>query len=530
MVKTVSTALSVTRVLALRLVGIVLSFAATFGVAFLFGATTATDAFFLVRRTIGSWTLLADSFSEAIFVPDLVAKGRETSLRHVLDGTLRLERRFLAVGLVFAVLLLVFPQFIVGLIAPGLDPATGKKAAQFFAIVAISLPLILSTSLIGATLQSLRLFSLPVAARLLPRVLILLALLTVPFGGGISWVVVGLLVGHVLTAVVIYRARSKLMREAELTEAVADTAPNPARFADTRNRVIATIALSLYFLLSTLSESYFASFLAVGTITALSLGQRISTIATVEVVKSILSVNYTDFSELAVASPTPAQAEALRASIAQAIRLALFCVAPLALGLAALSEPVSLVLLANGNFAPDSALLVASFIVYFSISTVVNTPASILDAVILSSRAQPIARHYVITSAVALSIRIAICMLLLPVMGVAAIGLAAIAGPLVFLVFNAVRVRGIVGPVLDPDQTRHLAVIFVAAILASALSYAGYSTLFAGADTLWAIVGLGLGFGALGLVYMALCAAFRLPEALAILRKLGLSPSVARPE
>lgn len=518
MTKSVSTALSIARVLALRFVGIFLSFIGTFGVAFLFGATTATDAFFLVRRLIGSWTLMFDSFSEAIFVPDLVARGRETSLRGVLDSTVKLERRFLAVGMVCAAGLVFFPVQFVSVIAPGLEEQTQQSAATFFAILAISVPLTLSTSLISATLQSLRLFSLPVAARLLPRFLVLIALLAVPFGAGINAVVIGLLIGHILMAIVFYRARSALMKREDLDRPVT-AIPTPTPFTDTRNRIIATIALSLYYLLATLSESYFASFLGVGAITALSLGQRISTIATTEVMKSILSVNYTNFSELS----DPAAAKELRSSIVEAMRLAIFCVTPLTLGLAALSTPTSLALLANGNFGADDAILAGNFIVYFSIATLVNTPASIFEAVILSSRGQPLARHFVITSIAGLGVRIAICIIALPIMGITAIGLAAIAGPFVFLCFNGWRVRKMIGPILDRQFILQLGAIIFAGLAACAISTTVFATLNVSETRLWAIGGLAGSFAAIGCCYVLICGLAQVPEAKELFRKVGFN-------
>ena len=210
--KRVSSFVSIIRVLALRALGVLMSLFTASGLAYFFGAGPLLDAFFFVRRTFGSLTILVESLLTLLLVPNYVKTARETTPRDHLRRVGGLELRCFIFGLLMAVLAIFFAKYLVTYLAPGISAEAAEAAVFYFILMSLTLPITISTSVTAAALSAIRQFSLPVAVRLVPRLLILLAILLIPLGMGMTGIVLAAVVGHFMMGLVLWFSKRRLIR------------------------------------------------------------------------------------------------------------------------------------------------------------------------------------------------------------------------------------------------------------------------------------------------------------------------------
>lgn len=458
--KRVSSFVSIIRVLALRGLGVLMSLFTASGLAYFFGAGPLLDAFFFVRRTFGSLTILVESLLTLLLVPNYVKTARETTPRDHLRRVGGLELRCFVFGLLMAVLAIFFAKYLVTYLAPGISAEAAEAAVFYFILMSLTLPITISTSVTAASLSAIRQFSLPVAVRLVPRLLILLAILLIPLGMGMTGIVLAAVVGHFMMGLVLWFSKRRLIRtlpdtqDQALTEKIESQQEPPERAGS-------FIVLGAYSLIVVLSESYFASFVGIGAIAILGLGQRLSTMGTSELLGSLLSVYYTNFSE---AADNPS---VFRAEMRAALRTGFFFITPLSLLLITLGDQVTQVVLANGAFTSAAAKSASALIALFAIAGVLNTFTSVFETALLALHSSQKTRNFFIGGCIALTLRIGFLFFFIGQLGLIAIGVAAIIGPIVFSFKNFFYVRKHVGNPVDRGMLRDFGVIACAgAVLA----------------------------------------------------------------
>jgi len=217
--------ISVLRVLLLRGLGVLISLATAIGIAFQFGAGPLTDAFFLVRRTFGSLALLIETVSNVLLVPVLVKRAQARATGDYLRDQRRSEWRVFVAGAAVGGLILWAAPWLVAVIAPGLPAEASEAAAVYFTLMALTLPFTCTTAFVGSALTAIRQFSISVAVKLLPRVLILLAILLVPLGFGMTAVVVAAVLGHVVMLLALMMLRRRIEKQDAAREPVVTSKP-----------------------------------------------------------------------------------------------------------------------------------------------------------------------------------------------------------------------------------------------------------------------------------------------------------------
>lgn len=457
---------NVVRVLALRGLGMLISLGTAVGIAFHFGAGPLTDAFFLVRRMFGSIVLLVESLCNAILVPGFVRTARTMDQASYLRALRRREMAFFSIGATLGIVVIFFSPQLVNLMAPALNPQAAEAAALFLALMALTLPITLSTAFVGSALMAIRQFSLPVAVKLAPRVLILLAVLLVPLGMGMTGIVIAAVLGHLVMLGALWWVRRKI---AALPATNAQH-PKPELAEQTKTatpaRAAALTVLAVYFLAVIISESYVASLVGVGAVAILGLGQRISTLGVSEMLNSVLAVYYTNFSEKAD------HPEALIGEVRAALATGYFFTAPLTLCLAVLAPGITQLILANGAFSEQAAAQAGALVAWFALAALVNTGMSIFETAILARSDRNMVWHMSRACLVTLSLRILTMILLVPSWGLSAIGLAAVLGPVVMALFHHRFLSRRIGVILQRDLLIHLGKIAFSAALCAAICLA----------------------------------------------------------
>ncbi|MBV7410683.1 murein biosynthesis integral membrane protein MurJ [Maritimibacter sp. DP1N21-5] len=474
----------------LRALGMGMSLIIAVGVAFFFGAGAASDAFFFMRRLMGNWTLVADAITQTALVPQIVgALGR-----HGAAGALwrlrRTEIGFAVVGGIVAVCCLLFPDAITRAMAPGLSDEAFELSRRFLQYLGVALPAIAATSVSGAFLNASRRFTAPVLLRLLPRLLILLALAGVPFGFGIAAVAIASVLGQLIVWGVYLRVRLRVVAELAAQEVPSDQTPDPAP-EDRRglaNRSAAVAITTTFFVVSTFAENYFASLAGVGAIAILTLAQRISSIGVTEMMRSMLVVYYTSFVEHAAAGDRDAAVD----EIASGLRRALFFTAPVAVFVAVLSGPLAGALLGYGAFDDASVRMVAALVTLFALSSLFQTPASVLEVALMAQPGIGQARHFAVAMSAALVLRLGLMAWLVPGLGLAGLGWAAIGATLPQTLWHGYRLSRRLGPGFAPRLARESVTVVTTALAAGGLAWLTAAALSAvGADVMGKAVQIG---------------------------------------
>lgn len=456
--------LNVIRVLALRGLGVAISLATVIGITLHFGAGPLTDAFFLVRRMFGSIVLLVESLCNALLVPGFVQSARSMDQASYLKALRRREMAFFACGAVLATLLILTAPTLVTMMAPALSPEARDASIAFLAMMALTVPITLSTAFVGSSLNAIRRFSLPVAIRLAPRILILLAVLLVPLGMGMTGIVLAAVLGHVVMLLALWLVRRRISRVNETQPLQAQE--KPAIQTESPARVAALTILAVYFLAVIISESYMASFVGVGAIAILGLGQRISTLGVSELLSSVLVVYYTNFAEKAD------DAKALAAEMRGALASGYFFTTPITLCMAVLAPSIAQLILAQGAFSSDDAAQAGALVAWFAMAAFVNTGMSIFETAILARSERRKIWHMVRACSAAFILRLVVMVILLPAWGLGAIGAAAVVGPIVIAVFHHHFLSRQIGSILLPETMRTLAKIAGSGLLCVGLCFA----------------------------------------------------------
>jgi peptidoglycan biosynthesis protein MviN/MurJ (putative lipid II flippase) len=453
-------------------IGLLISLATVILFANQFGASASTDAYFLARRlALGA----ASSFERAfqlLYVPGLVAR-RQAAGRAGLDRSTRhhiLWTVALATGL--SGLAFVFAGPIVGAMAPGFDAEQTAQAVLFLRILLVGLPLAAFAGIAGAALNALKIFSLPVVARLMPRVFVLVALIVVPAALGFAPISVAVTVGSVVMALLMLGAYRKASRRV----ADAGNGQGDASSILLGRRAAAMAAAQAYLMGATWVDMAIASLAGVGAIAALEFGLRLINVAPSAVSSSVTTVYYTDFAE----SAHLRDVEALRGQVGSAARITLFFIVPMAAVLFLLADVIVSVLLAHGAFGAEAARDTTQVVRALAPLLLVNALLSTMIAATFADAALPQFRIIAVGCLAALFVRIGFDLAMIERLGVVAVPIGSLLAATAMLVVNGWWLGRQWGPVVDGPLLRTIARTLICAAAAGLVMFVARGELFPG--------------------------------------------------
>ncbi|MBY6140864.1 oligosaccharide flippase family protein [Leisingera daeponensis] len=485
--------------------GMGLSLIIALAIANLFGAGLATDAFFFARRLVSNAAAGLERAFHLLQVPPLVrlaeTRGPDALSVHLRK---RLWQVFLAAAVICAAAF-VFSEQIVALLAPGFSGAQRQAAETYFRVLLAVLPLSAATALAGATLNALRLFRMPVIARLIPRLCAVAALALVPvFAFGIGAVALAIAAGTVLMAgLFAFCLRQALARSWTPVKTPSPQVPYSQR------RIWAMLLSQFHVIGAAWIDMAMASLTGEGGIATLEFAQRMTNMAPGVVTSSVVVVYYTEFaSHLAQDNR-----DAFRTSVQEALRATLFFVMPAAVALFMLNRPLVSALLGHGAFAPWAVAQTAGIVAWLAPLLLVNAVLGALASALFADPRLPHVRIIATSISAALAVRVALNWLLLPEFGILAVPAASLVSMTLLmglLYFWLIRSHG---PLIKLQETwpfAAMAIASAAAAIAIRLAQTAAGSGTAGRVEMILLIALCTLCG--GLVYVAAATLLKVPE------------------
>jgi putative peptidoglycan lipid II flippase len=335
-----------------------------------FGTSRALDAFNAAQRIPDLlFNLVAGGALASAFVPALtgfLTRADRAGAWRLASGVMTLAALILA--LVSAVAA-IFAPAVIGLVGAGLPPAEQALAAALLRILLLAPTLFGVSGLLMGILNAHQRFLQPALAPTFYWLGMIFGLLVwTPTQGifGLAW-------GAVLGAglhLIVQLPGLRGLPEARLRPAL--DLGNPAVREVIRlmgPRLLGVAAVQLNFLVNTALATYLP-----GGASALDYAWRIFTMPQVIIAQGIAIAALPTFSAMVARG----EINAMRASLADTLRLVLFLTLPATVGLALLGEPIIAVLFERGRFDAGSTILVAWALVFFTLGLVSHSVVEIV--------------------------------------------------------------------------------------------------------------------------------------------------------
>lgn len=511
------TMLSIVSVTLLKGLGSVLGLLIAMGIATLYGASAATDAYFLGRRVTSNLAMGLERAFHLLQVPPLVRVARNEGMEALRLRLSVSARRLLLVSLAATALGLLLAEPIVRLLAPGFDADRVDRAVLYFRILLLGMPISAVTALSGATLNALQLYSLPVLARLAPRLAILLALLLVPVAGfGLGGLAVATLLGTIVMGVAFGLAGRRVFARDHPPVVPAPAQPPPELG---RHRIVAMLVAQFHIIGAGWIDIAFASTTGEGMVAAYDFAQRMVNMTPGLVTNSVVLVYYTHF---AIAS-AERDGAAFRVLVRDSIRTSLFFILPLAVSLVLLGGPFIHVVLQHGRFTAEDARITAAVFAILALLMPINAVLGSLVSAIFADGRLPQLAMIAGSTALGLALRIGFDLAFVPRLGLVAVPVGALlsmAGILVMLWIWLSRHSG--APVRMGELRPFVSLALASALAGIAIWLTREAVLPAGdAGRLRMLAALGLSGAAGGLTFLLSAALTGLPEVRALTRRLA---------
>jgi putative peptidoglycan lipid II flippase len=399
-------------------------------IAFRFGASGDTDAFFMAQGTseLLAKILLGGSLT-SVFLPifvEHITHGRPEQAWKLANHLFHLAS---AAFLVILVLMGMFTHPLVSAIAPGFSAHAHDTTVLLLRIMLPGFFFLMLADLATATLHSFRIFGVPALARLFTPVISLLLVLTAGRTWGIVVLALGTLAGATLQILLIIGA---LARNGFRYEPVFSL-----RDPDVRR----TLRLVLPFILSVLAAQasgvvyrVLVSHFPEGSLSALKFGEKVFQITNVLFFSSITTVAFPAFSR-AVASRAWNE---VRTTLRSATRLMLFFGLPLTIGIFLLREPLVRLLYERGSFTPEDTAATAAVLGILLFGLVTNAVSSLLGHLALALKETRLSVNVTIATQGATML---LFLALAPRLGIRGLALGSAISPVIPMVLFAFLLR-----------------------------------------------------------------------------------------
>lgn len=388
-------------------------------VAYYFGASAQTDAFFMAQSTseMLSKLLLGGSIA-AVFLPMFVERlslGQKTEAWHLALNLIHLTSAAL---LLIIITLGVFAQPFVRFIAPGFDPATQNLTVNLIRVLLPSFLLLFLVQLITSLLHALKQFAIPAWLRVLnPIASIILMIALAPTLG-----IYALALGAVFSSVVQLIFLLWGLKKQGLFYQFIFAPRHPA---------IKKLVFLLYpFLASMLITQgagivyrILVSDLATGSLSALKFAEKITQFLSLMFLISVTTVIYPTLSEKA----GHRDYQGMKKTLASSIRLISLVTVPLVIGVALLRKPIIIFIFQRGSFTPEDATLTSLALLFLVLGLTINGISSVFGYAVLALQETRAAVAVTIASQ---AIAIALFVLLVPPLAHAGLALASSLVPL----------------------------------------------------------------------------------------------------
>ncbi|HEY6042829.1 MAG TPA: murein biosynthesis integral membrane protein MurJ [Anaerolineae bacterium] len=350
---------SVTIVSLLAALGLFFGYARDAGLAAVFGASSATDAFFvatIIPIMLGR-VILSGALTPAVLpvFTGLLEKKREAW--DVANTILTLS--FFLFVLVTVVLVLA-AQPIVNLVSPGLDQARASLAVELLVLSAPAVIFFGFSALLGALLNALDVYDVPALGTALVNGISLAAVLWVARVGGIQSIAASLVVGGLVQLA----AQMLALRQAGWTYKFSTDWHHPA-VREIGQLFVPLLAFMLVDQVMTITDRVIGSGFATGELSRLTYANKIFQVPYLLVVSSVVVVLFP-----ALARHAQNDKEQYVESLTGGLRAVLLLTLPFALSFAFASATWIRLIFQRGEFAAADTLATADLLRWYSLAVI----------------------------------------------------------------------------------------------------------------------------------------------------------------
>lgn len=399
-------------------------------VAYTFGASSTTDAYFMAQSTseLLSKLLLGGSIT-AVFLPVFVQRltqGKKSDAWQLALNVLHITAAaFLIILIAIGFLAKPFVEFI----APGFDSATTALTVQLLRVILPSFLALWLVDMATAMLYSLKQFALPAWLRVLSPFTAIILVLALASSMGIYSLALGALVGSVVQFAFVTWGLSRQGFSYRWVWQPFD--PTIARLA----RLVYPFIFSvLATQVAGIVYRVLVSHLTPGSLTALKYAEKITQLLTIIFLTSITTVIYPLLSEKA----SRRDFAGMRATLGEAIRLVCLVSIPLVIGVTILRNPLISFVYEHGLFSADDTAQTSIALLFLALGLTTNGISSILGHATLALQRTKAAVTVTIASQ---TVAVALFFLLVPLMGHAGLALASSLVPISIAAFYFLYLR-----------------------------------------------------------------------------------------
>lgn len=382
-------------------------------VAYYFGASKDTDAFFMAQSTseMLSKLLLGGSIA-AVFLPMFVERITRGARAEAWQLGLNIFHLTGAAVITLAALMAVFAYPFVHFIAPGFDAETTALTVRLLRVLIPSFVFMFLVDLAVSMLYSLKRFAVPSALRIVAPLVSVLFLAIFAPSLGVYALALGVLAGSAIQLAVVFSA---LVHEGLRYRFVW----NP--FDPAIRRLLYLVYPFVFSVLVTQAAGIvyriLVSDLAPGSLSALKYAEKITQFLTVMFLGSVTTVIYPLLSEKA----SKHDMTGMRATLSHAVRLTVFVSVPLLIGVALLREPLIALAYQHGSFSEQDAAVTGIALLFLVIGLTTNGISSIFGHATLALQQT---RASVAVTCASQVVAISLFVLLVPYLGVGGLALA----------------------------------------------------------------------------------------------------------
>lgn len=399
--------------------GALIGFVLQLLVAYYFGASGATDAFFMASSLSELLTkLLMGGSITAVFLPMFVQYLAQNERARAWDLALNVLHIATILFAVLLVLVGAFARPLVSFIAPGFDAATQALTVLLLYVLLPSFLFFFLVDLLIAMLHALQRFTIPALLRLITPLVSVVCVLLLQRSLGIYALAIGVVIGAALQVVVV---ASGLFTQGFRYHWQLN--PRDPNF----KRLVYLVYPFIFSMLVTqaagITYRVLVSDLSTGSLSAIKYAEKITQLLTIIFISSITTVVYPRLAH----AVGKLDFEGVLTTLAYALRLLLLLTVPLWIGASMLHEPIINLVYGHGSFTNEAVALTGQALLFLSISLWTNAISSLLGHAVLALQRT---RAAVAVTVASHAVAVMLFVLLVPRMQVAGLALASSLVPL----------------------------------------------------------------------------------------------------
>lgn len=389
-------------------------------VAYYFGASANTDAYFMAISTselLGK--LLLGGSITAVFIPMFVARITRGQRHEAWHLALNIMHITSALFIIALLLIALFTEPFVRFIAPGFDAATTMLTVKLIRLLLPAFLFFFLVAFAAAILHSFKQFSLPAWVRVIAPAISIITIAAFAHTLGIFALALGTVLGSIAQLAFLLWGINRQGFSYRFIFSPSDPA---------LKRLLYLVAPFIIAVLATQGAGIvyriLVSHLPEGSLTALKFAEKITQLLTIIFLSSITAVIYPTLS----AKAAQRDFAGMRDTIASSIRLITLITIPLIIGVALLRHPLVALVYQHGSFDAAAASATSVALLFLILGLTINGIGSVLGHATLALQKT---RASVAVSVASQIVAIVLFLILVPRLNLAGLALTASLVPIV---------------------------------------------------------------------------------------------------